>query len=234
MSQFTRPFVVSITLSILVHGVVAAAWMNEKQYASINGQGIEIDLVASINPASQPETIVASEADVSPGQTETLANRDIQPKVYHVQKSLTAKKSDSAILMTDTVDDKLKELSTAEPLREASLTNDRAADESLISQASNALPQQDSILALLHASISAKKEYPYLARRQRREGMATVGFILHPDGTIADTHLVHSSNANVLDRAALSAVKRIEPFKPATQYLERAETFKVDVVFSLL
>ena len=143
-------------------------------------------------------------------------------------------KSDSAILIADTVDDEPEDFSAAEPLivREASLN--KAADASVISQASNVIPQQDSILSLLHASISEKKEYPYMARRQRREGVATVSFVLHPDGTIECAHLVLSSSANTLDRAALSAVKRIEPFRPAQQYLEQAEAFKVNVVFSLL
>ncbi len=98
----------------------------------------------------------------------------------------------------------------------------------------SSIQQQESIVELLHSSISDKKEYPYIARRQRREGVATIGFVLHPNGTIENTHLVLSSNVSVLDRAALSAVKDIAPFKPAQQYLEQAEAFKVDVVFSLL
>lgn len=237
MSQFTRPFVVSTSLSILLHGVVvAAALLVVDESPLINGRGIEIDLVGPVNLASQSETIVASKVDVSTGQTEAMANRGIQNKARSAQKQLAVMKSDPAILIADAVDDKPEEYSIAEPLiiREAVLINDKAADESLISQENNAAPQQDSILSLLHTSISERKEYPYIARRQRREGVATVSFVLHPDGTIADTHLLLSSSANTLDRAALSAVKSIQPFKPATQYLEQAETFKVDVVFSLL
>lgn len=237
MSQITRPFAVSASLSILLHGVVvAAALLAVNEPALINGRGIEIELVSSVDLVSQSETMVTSKLDVPTDQTEEVANEEAQAKVHHLQKQLVAMKSDSDILMTDTVDDKTEKLSTAEPLmvRDASSINDKAVDASVISQASHAIPQQDAILSLLHASISEKKEYPYIARRQRREGVATVSFVLHPDGTIADTHLLLSSSADTLDRAALSAVKRIQPFKPATQYLEQAETFKVDVVFSLL
>lgn len=237
MNQFTRPLVVSASLSILLHGVVvAAALLVVNESPLINGRGIEIDLVSSVNLVAQPETILASKVDVSTDHTEVIANRDIQAKAHHGKKQLVAVKRDSTILISDSVEDEPKALSSAEPLivHEAAFTNDKVANASIISQASNTIPQQDSILSLLHASISEKKEYPYIARRQRREGVATVSFVLHPDGTIKDTHLVLSSSANTLDRAALSAVKRIEPFKPATQYLEQAETFKVDVVFSLL
>ncbi len=237
MNQITRPFAVSASLSILFHSVVVAAalWaVNESPL--INGREIEIDLVGSVNLAAQPETMDASKVDVATDQTEAVVNKDVQAKARPAQKQLVAMKSDAVILTTDTADEKLKALSTVEPLivREAELINDKAADESLISQAGNAIPQQDAILALLHASISETKQYPYIARRQRREGVATVSFVLHPDGTIADTHLLLSSSADTLDRAALSAVKRIQPFKPATQYLEQAKTFKVDIVFSLL
>ena len=67
-----------------------------------------------------------------------------------------------------------------------------------------------------------------------REGVATVGFVLHPDGTIKNARLVSSSSTGMLDRAALSAVKRIEPFRAAQDYLDQAEEFKIDVVFNLL
>ena len=101
-------------------------------------------------------------------------------------------------------------------------------------QATNASRQQHAILELLHRSISDKKEYPYLARRQRREGVATVAFVLHPDGKIENARLVSSSRAMVLDRAALSAVKHIEPFIVARDYLEQSEEFQVDIEFELL
>jgi TonB family protein len=58
--------------------------------------------------------------------------------------------------------------------------------------------------------------------------------VLHPDGRIENAHLVASSHARTLDRAALSAVQQIEPFIAAKEYLERSETFQVDIEFDLL
>ncbi len=103
-----------------------------------------------------------------------------------------------------------------------------------VAQSTSASQQQHTILELLHKRISDNKDYPYLARRQRREGIATVAFVLHPDGTIENAHLVTSSRAVSLDRAALSAVKHIEPFTVAQEYLEQPEEFQVDVEFHLL
>jgi TonB family protein len=73
-----------------------------------------------------------------------------------------------------------------------------------------------------------------MARRQRREGIARIEFVLHPDGSIGDARLVHSSRTRSLDKAAMKAVKSIEPFRHAKDYLHQPEAFQVDVVFNML
>ena len=65
------------------------------------------------------------------------------------------------------------------------------------------------------------------------QGTASIRFLLQQDGQLASLTLTHSSGYNSLDRAALRAVQNISPFEPAQHYLERAQTFKVDVVFNL-
>ena len=91
-----------------------------------------------------------------------------------------------------------------------------------------------SIIELLHTKISEYKQYPYMARRQRREGIARIEFVLHPDGSINDAHLVHSSRTRSLDNAAIKAVESIEPFLDAREYLDQPQAFQVDVVFNVL
>ena len=73
-----------------------------------------------------------------------------------------------------------------------------------------------------------------MARKQRREGVARVEFVLHPDGSIDDAHLVNSSRTRSLDNAAIKAVESIEPFLVAKEYLQQPEAFQVDVVFNVL
>ena len=91
-----------------------------------------------------------------------------------------------------------------------------------------------SIIDLLHTKISEHTQYPYLAKRQRREGTARVEFMLYPDGRIDAARLLRSSKTRSLDKAALNAVESIEPFSYASDYLDRPETFQVDVVFNVL
>ena len=73
-----------------------------------------------------------------------------------------------------------------------------------------------------------------MARRQRREGVATIEFVLHPDGSVNNPRLVSSSRTRALDRAALDAVKGIEPFIMARDFIDQPEAYRVDVVFNVL
>ena len=90
-----------------------------------------------------------------------------------------------------------------------------------------------TLLALLHQAIDDRKRYPTLARRQRREGSATVLFRLHPDGALDRLELAASSGFDMLDKAALRAVADVAPFAPATRYLTRDKQFSVEVEFRL-
>ena len=87
--------------------------------------------------------------------------------------------------------------------------------------------------AALHQAIDRHKRYPSLARRQGREGIATVLFHLHPDGALDRLELAASSGFDLLDRAALQAVADVGPFAPAERYLTRETRFRVDVEFRL-
>lgn len=101
-------------------------------------------------------------------------------------------------------------------------------------KSTDASQHRQSLVDILHRRISANKDYPYLARRQRREGIAKVSFVLQPSGEIQHASLVRSSDSASLDRAALSAVRGIEPVERAAEYIEQAEAFTIDVVFSLI
>jgi protein TonB len=254
MHSVNTPIATSVSLSFLLHGAALAAVLLAYGQVSSSGAGIEIELVRSTTISDQLETDAPRKRNVlhqaqrdaqidaqidnskqlnekRPAIKQSLASRDVltsrdssarvpvhQPAVHKpaVQKQIVHPQVDQ---------DRL----AAQQQKVTDEGESRAARQ----RSTNAAQQQLSMLALLHDSISSNKEYPYLARRQRREGVATVGFILHPDGSIEDAHLVASSHADTLDRAALSAVKRIEPFAPAQDYLDHAAAFKIDVVFNL-
>ena len=237
MNTVTRPIVATTSLSIVLHGVVfAAVLLLYGQAATLvegMGRSVDIHLISSIMISDQQETEVALKQEAVPIAQEPVPE-NLADTVHNnsFQNILTSLSSAEAVMVKETVEKKLTEQKHV--IKQVLPVVSESKSIAQIKQSTSASQQQHSILELLHSSISNYKEYPYLARRQRREGVATVGFVLHPDGTIKNTHLVTSSSTGMLDRAALSAVKRIEPFRAARDYLDQAEEFKIDVVFNLL
>ena len=93
--------------------------------------------------------------------------------------------------------------------------------------------EHGALLALLHHAIDGNKRYPTIARRQQRQGVATVLFRLHPDGALDRLELADSSGFDMLDQAALRAVAGVAPFEPAMRLLTRDAEFRVEVEFRL-
>ena len=239
MDSTTKPIVATTSLSFLLHGVVFAGFLLVfDQATTLNvgvGRGVEIQLISSILVSEQQEADEQREQKV-------VADTISESLIHASQKKfaeniLTSLSNPQATIVTELEEKAFIDKNSThqqQDIKQAKLSVD--ANESVVSvaQSTNASQQQHTILELLHKRISDNKEYPYLARRQRREGVATVSFVLHPDGKIENTHLVTSSRAAVLDRAALSAVKQIEPYTLAQEYLEYAKEFQVDIEFDLL
>ena len=80
---------------------------------------------------------------------------------------------------------------------------------------------------------SAPRAGPLLGPAVARLG-SRVEFVLHPDGSVQNPRLLQSSRTTSLDKAALEAVKSIEPFTPAGNFIDRPEAYRVDVVFNVM
>ena len=233
MNAASAPIIATTSLSVLLHGVVFAALLSGHGQTNLNeavGQGLEIELISSITAAEQQETEVPHEQQVVERKKikDTIPekqNKTRQPKV------LASLRGD--ITMVNDFDLQRPDDASHEDDSLVQINNENDSYSSVL-QSTDASHNRHSILELLHSSISNNKKYPYLAQRQRREGITTIAFVLHPDGTIENTRLINSSQTGSLDRAALSAVKGIEPFIVAKEYLDQSEEFRIDVVFDLL
>ena len=252
METTAKPIVATTSLSFLLHGVAFAGLLLIYHQVTTPeggvGRGVEIELISSALVSDQQEADVPRRSETkskakTDSSSETLMHA-AQKKF--AENTLIAPVSRQTIPVIDSViepvdaaivDQSSVEQNSAEQqydIQQNQLSADKSESTADTAQSTSASQQQHAILELLHRSISDNKKYPYLARRQRREGVATVAFVLHPDGKIENTHLVTSSRTAALDRAALSAVKHIEPFKLAQEYLEHAEEFQVDIEFDLL
>jgi TonB family protein len=221
MNTEFSPISFSTAFSLLLHAVFAVAIMQTQDVIQATGKGIEIELVSSSYISQQVETEQAANRAASMSQTlkparQQEVNNENTPTEYNEASRETATKQ-------------LAETSASAP---GSIEDD--SGEKTISRSTNAAMHNSAIIELLHSKISEHKQYPYMARRQRREGIARVEFVLYPDGSIDEAHLVNSSRTRSLDNAAIKAVESIEPFLFAKEYLQQPEAFQVDVVFNVL
>ena len=236
MDTATRPILTTTSLSLLLHAVaVAGALLLYEQVATVDegvGRGVEVQLISSLLVSDQLQEDVPQAQEVKPSASPDHSPPAVEKTV--AEDVLTSLES-SPLVSADKVEK--SDVDFADQLtdgRQEPLSEDQDKAAAQVAQSTNASQQQHAILELLHRRISDNKEYPYLARRQRREGVATVAFVLHPDGSIEDARLVATSSARSLDRAALTAVEQIEPFLVAKEYLKHSETFQVDIEFDLL
>ncbi|UCB55778.1 MAG: energy transducer TonB [Thiotrichales bacterium] len=223
MTSDNRPISFSTLFSLGLHGLLAVAVIQPQQIMLATGSGLEIELVSSTYISDQTETEQAASRAEASAQKQRQADNPVDsgiptPPDQPGRAVVAEKNKPSAEVIT-----------AAETVAE-----DDGTGEQVSTRSTNAAAHKRSIIELLHTEISAHKQYPYLARRQRREGVATVEFVLRPDGSILNPRLVHSSRTRSLDKAALDAVRGIEPFGLARDYIDQPEAYRVDVVFNVL
>lgn len=232
-----RSFATSTALSTLVHGAVFLSLILVMEQSTSLGEdgakeimleliGSDVELAQSLQQESNPEQFLNEPVDEENISARVPAMQDKATEALPAleDRLMTSEYSDEVVADTD----------KAAAVEAVSSESQSAAMHPANVQAADAQVVDDQLIELLHSRISDKKQYPYFAKRQRREGVATVSFVLYPNGDIEDARLVNSSRNNLLDRAALTAVEKIEPFEAAQDYLETAETFNIDVVFELL
>jgi protein TonB len=87
--------------------------------------------------------------------------------------------------------------------------------------------------AAVRMRVDEAKQYPQIAQQRRIQGRVLVAFSLTPGGQLSgEPQLVQSSGYGVLDRAALKAVRRGEPYPEFPGKVEELpEIMRVEVAF---
>jgi protein TonB len=94
--------------------------------------------------------------------------------------------------------------------------------------------EKQHYLAALAAKINRSKYYPTGSRRRGEEGKVVVRFIVKKNGELTDFTIVESSGSRRLDAAALKTLRRVTPFRPIPDALNRDHwPISVPIAFSL-
>lgn len=90
------------------------------------------------------------------------------------------------------------------------LTSRPADSDAVSGESSSGSPSVNHLLGEIQTRLSRYLSYPPLARARGWQGTVTVGFDLVPDGRLQRIHIARSSGYDVLDRAAIEALARLD------------------------
>ena len=207
---------IALIFSGLVHGIVLFYKHDDvgdavsDQTASVT---VQVDLVAKAEIVSNEQKVevkvkAAKEIVVVQKNADIKSNKDLinqqEPSVNHKPQIVA-----EADIVTD------------------------YSDVQISKKHNNEGERANKLRKYVYEAISRERYYPYIARKQRREGLVKLNFVMHPDGQVTDVLIVQSSRYSVLDEAAKQAVEAISPFELAAEYLNFQHDYIVDIDFRL-
>jgi len=87
---------------------------------------------------------------------------------------------------------------------------------------------------LVRMKIESRKQYPPEAREKQVQGRVLVRFVITNDGHLSSLEIVKSSRHDVLDQAALAAVRNAAPFpRPPTDMFKEQLRVELTILFEL-
>ncbi|MDA3078856.1 MULTISPECIES: energy transducer TonB [unclassified Campylobacter] len=94
--------------------------------------------------------------------------------------------------------------------------------------------QDENILAKIRQIIAsyAKEHYPTNAKKRRQQGIVSVEFTYHKNGSVSGLKIVKSSNSSYLDEGALKVIEKTKSRFPKLSDKE-SMTIKVPIEFKL-
>ena len=96
------------------------------------------------------------------------------------------------------------------------------------------LVTSSSYLEMVRLKIEQHKSYPEMAKSSHIEGRVVVRFVITAGGGVRELHVAKSSSQEVLDVAALKAVKKAAPFPRPPRDLFKGEIpLELTIVFEL-
>jgi protein TonB len=205
---------IALLFAMLVHGVLLlgskqdAGDLSTRQAAAVTIKLALLEPVSIARQASETEK-VASEQVVAvpvPSTPQALPRQNKQRQAAAQQKTDTPVEADV-----------VSDYSDPQPERQPQQQGQRA----------------DELRKFVYEAINRQKHYPYMARRQHREGLVKLNFVMHPNGKVTDIAIVESSRFHRLDKAAMRAVESISPFHLAAEYLTMQQHYDVGIDFRL-
>ena len=90
-------------------------------------------------------------------------------------------------------------------------------------------------LSMVRLRIENRKQYPYAARKRQVQGRVVVRFVIGTDGSLGHVSLVEKSRHELLNEAAIEAVRASSPFpRPPARLFTDPVLLEISMVFELM
>ncbi|GAA7669529.1 energy transducer TonB [Helicobacter pylori] len=162
------------------------------------------------NPEPKPEPKVEEVKKEEPKE---------EPKKEEAKEEAKEKSAPKQVTTKDVVKEKDKQ-------EESNKTSEGATSEA---QAYNP-GVSNEFLMKIQTAISSKNRYPKMAQIRGIEGEVLVSFVINPDGSVTDIKVVKSNTTDILNHAALEAIKNAAYLFPKP---EETVHLKIPIAYSL-
>ncbi|GHS28653.1 hypothetical protein VN1155_05440 [Helicobacter pylori] len=142
-----------------------------------------------------------------------------EPKKEEAKEEAKEKSAPKQVTTKDIVKEKDKQ-------EESNKTSEGATSEA---QAYNP-GVSNEFLMKIQTAISSKNRYPKMAQIRGIEGEVLVSFVINPDGSVTDIKVVKSNTTDILNHAALDAIKNAAHLFPKP---EETVHLKIPIAYSL-
>ncbi|GAA9621161.1 hypothetical protein HpHA88_05910 [Helicobacter pylori] len=142
-----------------------------------------------------------------------------EPKKEEAKEEAKEKSAPKQVTTKDIVKEKDKQ-------EESNKTSEGATSEA---QAYNP-GVSNEFLMKIQTAISSKNRYPKMAQIRGIEGEVLVSFVINPDGSVTDIKVVKSNTTDILNHAALEAIKNAAHLFPKP---EETVHLKIPIAYSL-
>ncbi|MGO2235107.1 MAG: energy transducer TonB, partial [Marinomonas sp.] len=114
--------------------------------------------------------------------------------------------------------------STPKPVAPSSMANQKATTGSSNSATSGGNPgAKANYFTKLKSVLAQNKRYPRASRRRNEEGVVSLSFVAHADGSVSDVKITESSGHKRLDNAVLDMIKRSTPLPKFSKDMSETE-----------
>jgi len=216
----------ALIVSILLHYAVFRVVHYEKKDLEREVTTYEVNLLYYTSPVKEktkPKKVLKKKKTVK-----KIAEKKDEPQI----EEQPLKPED----VEEAPEEKGEEISEAPQSAAVSEAPQSAAEEGLKAPPAEEQEEQpvidySSVIEGLRRKIIAKKIYPSIARKKGLQGVVTVLLKLDKEGNLVVLKLMQSSGYKVLDKAALSLVKKVVPYKHG---IDHEVTIEIPIKYNLL